>query len=85
MKTRKQKTEEQRMKAAKRKVDFLLKKGEISFQTEFFRLEPEPKQSKHKRNARYCWKLNRKGNPMHYPQISARMYKYFLTLKAKSK
>lgn len=84
MKTRKQKTEELRLKKAKRIVDGLLKKGDITFETEFVRLEREPKRSFHKRNLRYRYKLNSEGKQLNRV-MSERMYEYFLTLKAKAK
>ena len=83
MKTRKERVAESRLRIVKRVVGGLLKRGELSLETtKFVRLKPEPKKSYHKRNPRYCYKLNSKGYPDHSCILSERAYKYFLELKA---
>tara|TARA_R100000963_G_C4540730_1_gene37974 strand:- start:146 stop:403 length:258 start_codon:yes stop_codon:yes gene_type:complete len=83
MKTRKQRAEEDRLRIAKRRVDWLLKTGVLSLETtEFVELKPEPKKSRYKRKPRYSYKLNAKGKPLtgRYA-LTERAYKYFLKLK----
>ena len=82
MKTRKQRAEEDRLRIAKRRVDWLLKTGVLSLETtEFVRLKPEPKRSWYKRKPRYCYKLNSKGKPSPQHILNERAHKYFMKLK----